>query len=133
MPWLKHWDRRSPKKIIKDVRLIRERIRQAQDCQKSYLNQTRRDFEFNMGDKVFVRITLYKLVMRFGKNDWLALRFIGPFKVLEGVSKVVYRLMLPMSMDRIHNVFYVLLLCKYTSDPTYVLRVEDVKLEDNLA
>lgn len=86
-----------------------------------------------MSDKVFVRITLYKLVMRFGKNDWLALRFIGPFKVLEGVSKVVYRLMLPMSMDRIHNVFYVLLLCKYTSDPTYVLRVEDVKLEDNLA
>lgn len=40
--------------------------------------------------------------------------------------------MLPMSMDHIHNVFHVLLLHKYINDPTYVMRIDDVELEDNL-
>lgn len=55
-----------------------------------------------------------------------------PFEILECVSKVVYRLVLLVSMDKIHNVFHVSLLLKYVSNLTHVLRVDEVELEDNL-
>lgn len=58
---------------------------------------------------------------------------MGPFEVLEHVGKVTYRLTLPASIYCIHNMFHVLLLCKYISDLTHMLKVKDVKLEDNLA
>lgn len=57
---------------------------------------------------------------------------MGPFEILECVSKVVYRLVLLVSMDKIHNVFHVSLLLKYVSNLTHVLRVDEVELEDNL-
>lgn len=66
-----------------------------------------------MRDKVFVRVAFYKHVMRFNRKDKLALRFMRPFKVLERIDKVAYRLELPSSMNRIHNMFHVLLLHKY--------------------
>lgn len=77
-------------RMIKDVRLIKERIRQDKDCQKSYSDQKRHDLEFNMGDKVFVRLALYKHVMRFYKKGKLVLRFVRPFEVLELMGKVTY-------------------------------------------
>lgn len=70
--------------------------------------------------------------MRFGRKGKLVSRFMGPFEVLEPISKVTYQLVLPMSIDCIHNMFYISLLCKYISDPTHVFSVENVKLEDNL-
>lgn len=57
---------------------------------------------------------------------------MGPYKILECVGKLAYRLTLPMCMDRIHNEFHVLLLRKYLCDLTYLLRVEDVKFKDDL-
>lgn len=80
-----------------------------------------------MGDKVFVRLALYKHVMRFYKKGKLVLRFVRPFEVLELMGKVTYWLALPMSMDHIHNMFHVSLSYKYISDPNYVLKVKDVK------
>ncbi|XP_031285991.1 uncharacterized protein LOC116144681 [Pistacia vera] len=71
--------------------------------------------------------------MRFGKKDKLAPRYIGPFEVLERVGKLAYRLVLPMSMERVHNVFHVSLLRKCDSDPSHMLQVEEVELQDNLA
>ncbi|XP_031281179.1 uncharacterized protein LOC116139638 [Pistacia vera] len=71
--------------------------------------------------------------MRFGKKGKLTPRYIGPFEVLERVGKVAYRLALPMSMERVHNVFYVSLLHKYVSDPSHVLQMEEVELQDILA
>lgn len=65
-----------------------------------------------MGDKVFIKITPYKHVMRFDRNGKLGPRFIRPFEVLEWIGKVFYQFMLPTSIDCIHNVFHVLLLHK---------------------
>ena len=45
--------------------------------------------------------------MRFGKNDKLSLRFIGPYEVIEEVGPIVYRLSLPPNLEKIHNVFHV--------------------------
>lgn len=55
--------------MIEDVRLIRERMKQAQDCQKSYLDEKRCNLEFEVDDKVFIRVAPYKHVMRFDKKD----------------------------------------------------------------
>ena len=120
-------------KMIEDVKLIRERMKQAQDRQKSYADLKRKEVEFQVGDKVFVKVAPYKHILRFGKKGKLAPRYIGPFEVLERVGKVAYRLALPMSMERVHNVFHVSLLRKYVSDPSHVLQMEEVELQDNLA
>jgi len=61
--------------------------------------------------------------MRFGRKGKLAPRFIGPFKILEKVGKVAYRLALPLSMDRVHNVFHISLLRK----------LDEVELKEDLA
>ncbi|XP_031258443.1 uncharacterized protein LOC116116519 [Pistacia vera] len=70
--------------------------------------------------------------MRFGNKGNLALRFIGPFEVLQQAGKVAYRLALPPSMDKVHDVFHILMLRKYVSDPSHVLSTEDVIVEENL-
>ena len=74
-------------KMIEDSRLIRERLKQAQDRQKSYADLKRKDIEFQVGDKVFVKIAPYKRVMRFGWKGKLTLRYIGPFEILDRVGK----------------------------------------------
>ena len=60
-------------------------------------------------------------VVRFDKKGNLSPRFIGPFKVLERVGAVAYRLELPPSLSGVHEVFHVSMLRKYTSDPTHVV------------
>lgn len=60
------------------------------------------------------------------------MRFVAPFEVLERITKVAYQLALPTSIYHIHNVFYMSLLCKYISDPTHMLSVKDVELENNM-
>lgn len=85
-----------------------------------------------MGYKVFVRVALYRRVMRFYRKDKLAPRFMGPFEVVEHVVKVAFRLALLVSIYHINNMFYVLVLHKYINDCTYVLSVRNIKLEDDL-
>ena len=55
--------------------------------------------------------------MRFGKKGKLSPRFIGPYKVIEKVGPVGYRLALPPKLEKIHNVFHVSMLRRYRSDP----------------
>ena len=119
-------------KMIEDIKLIRVRIKQAQDRQKSYADLKRKEIEFQVGDMVFVKVAPYRHVLRFGKKGKLAPRFIGPYEVLERVGKVAYRLALPPDMDRIHNVFHVSMLRKYVSDPSHVLQTGQVELSDKL-
>ena len=60
-------------------------------------------------------------MVRFGKQGKLALRYIGPFEVLESVGIVAYQLALPLSLFGVHEVFHVSMLQKYTLDPTHVV------------
>ena len=60
-------------------------------------------------------------VVRFGKRGKLSSRFIKPFKVLERVCMVAYRLALPPSLSGVHAVFHVSILRKYTPDSTHVV------------
>lgn len=120
-------------KIVKDVKKIRESMKQAQDWQKCYVNQRRYELEFNECDKVFIKVTPFKHVIRFERKGKLAPRFISPYEVIERISKEAYKLALPTSMDQIHNVFHISLLHKYIRDLSHVLKVKDIELSNRLS
>ncbi|XP_074291712.1 uncharacterized protein LOC141618498 [Silene latifolia] len=73
------------------------------------------------------------VVLRFGKKGKLSQKFIGPSEILDRVEKVAYRLALPPALDRVHNVFHVSQLWRYVSDPSHVLEVEDIELDESLS
>ena len=103
------------------VSLIGQRILTAQSRKKIYADVRRRPLEFKVRDHVFLKVMPKRGVVRFGKHGKLSLRFIGPFKILERIGSVAYRLALPPSMSGIHEVFHVSMLRKYTPEPAHVV------------
>ncbi|KAI3706946.1 hypothetical protein L6452_25045 [Arctium lappa] len=89
------------------VKCIRERIKAAQDRQKSYVDKKRRPMEFQVGDRVMLKVSSWKGIIRFGKRGKLSPHFLGPFKVLKRVGLQAYQLELPPELSRIHNTFHV--------------------------
>ncbi|GKF89575.1 hypothetical protein Tco_0263538 [Tanacetum coccineum] len=73
----------------------------ARDRQKSYANLKRKLMEFQVGNKVMLKVSPWKGVVRFGKRGKLNPRYVGPFKVLERVGDVAYKL--PEELNRVHN------------------------------
>ena len=74
-----------------------------------------------VGDKVFLRVRPHKSPIHFGKGSKLAPRFVGPFEILERIGPVAYRLALPPSLSRNHNVFHVSVLRKYVYDESHII------------
>ncbi|XP_019190789.1 PREDICTED: uncharacterized protein LOC109185264 [Ipomoea nil] len=107
-------------------------MKAAQDRQKSYADRARRQVEFAVGDKVWLRVSPTWGVMRFGRKGNLSPCFIGPYEILERVGNLAYRLALPMELERVHNVFHVSQLKKYVHDPTHVLPPEVIPLDDDM-
>ena len=112
--------------------MIRQRFQTAQSRQKSYADHRRKDLEFEVRDKVFLKVTPLKGKIKVGKGKKLQSRYIGPFNILQLVGKVAYRLELPISLSQIHDIFHVSLLKKYHLDPTHILSPEDIELDESL-
>ena len=93
--------------------MIKEKLRVATDRHKSYANMKRKDIRYEIGEKVFLKVSPWKKVMRFGKKYKLSLRFIGPYEVIEKVGPMSYRLAVPSDLEKIHNVFHVSMLRRY--------------------
>ncbi|XP_035545344.1 uncharacterized protein LOC118348258 [Juglans regia] len=85
-----------------------------------------------MGDKVFLRISPMKGVMRFGKKGKLSPRYIGPFEILDRIGSVVYRVALPPAFSGVHNVFHVSMLRKYIHDPTHIIDHEPLQIQEDM-
>ena len=85
-----------------------------------------------MGDRVFLKVSPWKGVLRFGKRGKLSPRYIGPYEIVSKVGPVAYKLKLPPELSRIHDTFHVSMLRKYIPDPSHVLRDQPVELKDNL-
>ena len=114
------------------VKMIRERLKVATDRQKSYADMKRKNIRYEIDEKVFLKLSPWKKVMRFGKSGKLSPRFIGPYEVIEKVGPLAYRLALPPELEKIHNVFHLSMLRRYRSDPSHVVSSEIIKLTPNL-
>ncbi|KAA3471890.1 DNA/RNA polymerases superfamily protein [Gossypium australe] len=77
--------------------------------------------EFQIGEKVFLKVSLGKKIVRFGRKGKLSPRFIGPYEIIERIGPVAYRLALPIKLEKILNVFQVSMLHRYGSDPSHVI------------
>ena len=114
------------------VKMIRERLKVANDKKKSYADMKRKDILYEIREKVFLKVSPWMKVMRFGKKGKLNPRFIGPYEVIEKVGPVAYRLALPPDLEKIHNVFHVSMLRRYQSDPSHVVSMETIELRPDL-
>ena len=103
------------------VSLIRWSLLTVQSRLKRYAEVRRRPLEFEVGDHVFLKVMTKREVISFSKRGKLSPRFIGPFKILERIGTVAYRLALPPSMSGVHEVFHVSMLRKYIPDPAHVV------------
>ncbi|GKB43647.1 hypothetical protein Tco_0888589 [Tanacetum coccineum] len=104
----------------------------ARDRQKSYTDLKRKPMEFQVGDKVMLKVSPWKGVVRFGKRGKLNPRYVGPFKVLEKVGSVAYKLELPQELSRVHNTFHVSNLKKCYADEPLAVPLDGLHFDDKL-
>ncbi|GKF87805.1 hypothetical protein Tco_0258682, partial [Tanacetum coccineum] len=104
----------------------------ARNRQKSYADLKRKPMEFQVRDKVMLKVLPWKGVVRFGKQGKLNLRYVGPFKVLEKVGSVAYKLELPQEKSRVHNTFHVSNLKKCYADEPLVVPLDGLHFDDKL-
>ncbi|GJZ48810.1 reverse transcriptase domain-containing protein [Tanacetum coccineum] len=95
-------------------------------------NNRRKPLEFSVGDKVLLKVSPRKGVVRFGKRSKLSPRYVGPFEIVERVGPVAYRLRLPQELVGVHDTFHVSNLKKCLADVTLHVPLEEVKIDDKL-
>ncbi|XP_070050111.1 uncharacterized protein [Nicotiana tomentosiformis] len=117
---------------LEKVHLIRERLKAVQSRQKSYSDKRHRELEFMVGDKVFLKVSPMKRVMRFGKKGKLSPRFIGPYEILEKKGNVAYELALPVELSSVHPVFHVSMLRKYIHDEFHIIPIDIIEIKEGL-
>ncbi|GJY56798.1 putative reverse transcriptase domain-containing protein [Tanacetum coccineum] len=111
---------------------IKSHIQAARDRQKSYADVRRKPLEFQVGDKVMLKVSPWKGVIRFGKRGKLNPRYIGPFKIIARVGTVAYRLELPERLNRVHSTFHVSKLKKCMADEPLAIPLDEIQVDDKL-
>ncbi|GJT38591.1 putative reverse transcriptase domain-containing protein [Tanacetum coccineum] len=99
---------------------------------RSYANIRRNPLEFQVGDRVMLKVSPRKGVIRFGKQGKLNPRYIGPFKILKRIVRVAYKLELPKELKNIHSTFHVSNLKKCLSDESIVIPIKSFDSMTNL-
>ena len=111
------------KETKEKVRVIQQRLKVASDRQKSYADLKRQNIEYEVEDKVFLKVLSWRKILQFGKKGKLSPRFIGPYEILKRIGPVVYHLALPPKLAKLHNVFHVSMLRRYHYDESHILPV----------
>ena len=80
---------------------------------------------------MFLKLSPWKNILRFGrKGKLMSVRFIGPYETLERVGPVAYRWALPMELAKLHDVFHVSMLRRYRSDPSHILPIQNIQVQE---
>ncbi|GKC95096.1 hypothetical protein Tco_1160538 [Tanacetum coccineum] len=88
--------------------------------------------EFQVGDKVMLKVSPWKGMIHFGKRGKLNPRYIRPFKIIAKVGTVAYRLELPEQLIRVHSTFHVSNLKKCFSDEPLAIPLDEIQIDDKL-
>nr|GFA35346.1 putative reverse transcriptase domain-containing protein [Tanacetum cinerariifolium] len=88
--------------------------------------------EFQVEDKVMLKVSPWKRVVRFGKRGKLNPRYVGPYKVLEEIGKVSYKLELPKELSKVHNTFHVSNLKKCHANEPLAVPLDGLHFVDKL-
>nr|GEY64010.1 hypothetical protein [Tanacetum cinerariifolium] len=118
--------RETTEKIVQ----IKNRLLTYRSRQKIYADLKRRLTEFEVGDKVMLKVSPWRGVIRFRKRRKLSPRFIGPFKVIERIGRVAYKLELPDKLHEIHDTFHVSNLKRCFVIDDVVIPLDEVQLDD---
>nr|GEY02974.1 hypothetical protein [Tanacetum cinerariifolium] len=111
---------------------IKERLKTARSRQKSYADKRREPLEFKVGDRVLLKVSSWKGVVRFDKKGKLAPRYVGPFEIVECVGLVAYRLKLPQELSCVHDTFHVSNLKKCLAEPDVQVPLYEIEIDENL-
>ncbi|GJY11072.1 putative reverse transcriptase domain-containing protein [Tanacetum coccineum] len=84
------------------------------------------------GDRVLLKVSPWKGVVRFGKKGKLAPRYVGPFEIVECVGPVAYRLKLPQELSCVHDTFHVSNLKKCLAEPDVQVPLDEIEVDENL-
>ncbi|GKC58936.1 hypothetical protein Tco_1086534 [Tanacetum coccineum] len=87
--------------------------------------------KFEVGDRVLLRVSPWKGVVRFGKKGKLAPRYVGPFEILKRIGPVAYRLRLPEELSSVHDTFHVSNLKKCLADANLHVPLNEIKIDGN--
>ncbi|GJU18073.1 putative reverse transcriptase domain-containing protein [Tanacetum coccineum] len=114
------------------VVLIKEKLKATRDRQKSYADNRRKPLEFEVGDQVLLKASPWKGVIHFGKKGKLAPRYVGPFKILERIGPIAYRLRLLEELSSVHDTFPMSNLRKCLADANLYVPLDEIKIEKTL-
>ncbi|XP_059310105.1 uncharacterized protein LOC132061278 [Lycium ferocissimum] len=93
----------------------------------------RRELEFSVGDKVFLKVSPMKGVMQFGKKESLVLVSLVLMRIVKKIGTVAYELKLPPDMAMVYPVFHISMLRLYKPDPSYVLNHKEIEINEGLS
>nr|GEZ08704.1 putative reverse transcriptase domain-containing protein [Tanacetum cinerariifolium] len=119
-------------KMTDKVVLIKEKLKATRDRQKSYANNRHKSLEFEVGDRVMLKVSPWKGVIRFGRKGKLAPRYVGPFKILERIGPVAYRLRLLEELSGELDTFHVSNLKNYLADASLHVPLDEIKINKTL-
>ena len=86
-----------------------------------------------MGDKVFLKVSPWRKILRFDQKGKLSPRFIGPYEILERIGHVAYQLTRPPELAKLHDVFHVSMLRRYHSDGSQILPMQEVQVHTDFS
>nr|GEU62986.1 hypothetical protein [Tanacetum cinerariifolium] len=118
------------REMIEMIVQIKNRLLAARSRQKSYADVRRKPLEFEVGDKIMLKVSSWKGVIQFRKREKLSLRYIGPFKILSRVGPVAYKPELSRELQGIHNTFHVSNLKKCLSDEDLIIPFDEVRIDE---
>nr|GFC17010.1 putative reverse transcriptase domain-containing protein [Tanacetum cinerariifolium] len=118
------------RETMKMIVQIKNRLLATHSRQKSYADVRHKPLEFEVGDRVMLKVSPWKGVIRFRKLGKLSLRYIGPLKILSRIGPMAYKLDLPRELHGIHNTFHVSNLKKCLADEELVIPLDEVKIDD---
>jgi hypothetical protein len=116
-------------KAEEKVKQIQANILATQSHQKSYVDKRHDPLEFEVGDHVYLRVSLMKSVHRFGIKGKLAPRYIDPYPIINKYGPTSYQVELSSKLSGVHNVFHVFQLKRCMKHPTDVVIKDTIPLE----